>query len=122
MAAYFSRPTICFTVTLFLIHSTSHTQIYTLSLHDALPILINGSDINDTMVDAQFSTNVLSKLNLFAVTLTIVKGKRSEEHTSELQSRPHLVCRLLLEKKNRMMDLHIPHLPRSVIPASCRLR
>jgi|SRR5690554_3040592 len=38
-------------------------------------LLINGSDINDTMVDAQFSTNILSKLNLFAVTLTIVKGK-----------------------------------------------
>src|SRR3989442_4069952 len=33
-------------------------------------------------------------------------GRRSEEHTSELQSRPHLVCRLLLEKKKHTVDLH----------------
>src|SRR5436305_5084734 len=42
-----------------------------------------------------------------------VMGFRSEEHTSELQSRPHLVCRLLLEKKkkkgpSRLLDLHLP--------------
>src|SRR3989442_9971102 len=35
-------------------------------------------------------------------------GSRSEEHTSELQSRPHLVCRLLLEKKKRMTTAHAP--------------
>src|SRR5690554_7313257 len=46
------------------------------------------------------------------------KGMRSEEHTSELQSRPHLVCRLLLEKKNKKADCHpleemkdLPHSP-----------
>src|SRR5215813_6747870 len=55
-------------------------------------------------------------------------GRRSEEHTSELQSRPHLVCRLLLEKKknksnparmkNRRVDLPIRKLPRSDIESS----
>src|SRR5690554_7092060 len=36
-------------------------------------------------------------------------GRRSEEHTSELQSRPHLVCRLLLEKKKKKQNKHTPH-------------
>src|SRR3989442_3351099 len=38
---------------------------------------------------------------------------RSEEHTSELQSRPHLVCRLLLEKKKQLMHEHPRHIPRT---------
>src|SRR3989442_8690869 len=37
--------------------------------------------------------------------ITMLLPRRSEEHTSELQSRPHLVCRLLLEKKKRLSDL-----------------
>src|SRR5436305_11188316 len=71
------------------------TEIYTLSLHDALPIspfLLNGS----------ISLATLSKVWSRSVMASPYGGlSRSEEHTSELQSRPHLVCRLLLEKKNR---------------------
>src|SRR6266699_6623944 len=69
----------------FFFNDTATTEIYTLSLHDALPILIlKGA--------CRAAHNGLCLIK-FAV--------RSEEHTSELQSRPHLVCRLLLEKKNK---------------------
>src|SRR3989442_10119227 len=43
----------------------------------------------------------------FAAALDLERAKRSEEHTSELQSRPHLVCRLLLEKKNKVMRRYV---------------
>src|SRR5436305_14900408 len=68
------------------------TEIYTLSLHDALPI----SAVYDT------HGNPADVLRLESRPWpTPGSGEaRSEEHTSELQSRPHLVCRLLLEKKN----------------------
>src|SRR3989442_15780516 len=46
-------------------------------------------------------SSILNRLNL------ISKTKRSEEHTSELQSRPHLVCRLLLEKKKRASGIPV---------------
>src|SRR5439155_24568515 len=70
------------------------TQIYTLSLHDALPIL---RKYPDPMGNAfrQAAGRVLG-----VDPDGILIGNRSEEHTSELQSRGHLVCRLLLEKKN----------------------
>src|SRR5438552_11581453 len=70
----------------FFFNDTATTEIYTLSLHDALPIYAyNGS----------LSTYFLceSLINNSQVWV------RSEEHTSELQSPDHLVCRLLLEKK-----------------------
>src|SRR2546429_3291240 len=47
-----------------------------------------------------------------AVMLLTVFGRRSEEHTSELQSRLHLVCRLLLEKKKNHIDTHTCYTPR----------
>src|SRR5207302_10534632 len=100
--------------------NTATTQIYTLSLHDALPISIqstrgwprggnapqsatiksNGSVISAACCVAcesasTFATGVLPRN--FRVRC---KFSRSEEHTSELQSRENLVCRLLLEKKN----------------------
>src|SRR2546429_7319350 len=76
----------------FFFNDTATTEIYTLSLHDALPI--------------SFST-IIFKAHLRSVACGKTKirrrftyfGLRSEEHTSELQSRLHLVCRLLLEKK-----------------------
>src|SRR5207253_8611034 len=85
---------------------------FTLSLHDALPIFkrLNraGLDhlqisIDNVMPDAvsKKSLKVLDKkLQLLSEHLEAFLGNRSEEHTSELQSRGHLVCRLLLEKKN----------------------
>src|SRR5215813_11403906 len=70
----------------FFFNDTATTEIYTLSLHDALPIsqrsLLPGR--GDILVRDRRPPG---------------GAERSEEHTSELQSRPHLVCRLLLEKK-----------------------
>src|SRR5438876_5569074 len=67
------------------------TEIYTLSLHDALPILCARPSVLHT---------ALSRLLLARAGVTIFSDYgRSEEHTSELQSPVHLVCRLLLEKK-----------------------
>src|SRR3712207_8148299 len=94
----------------FFFNDTATTEIYTLSLHDALPIWV------DTRVSAsnkKLNINILYHLPILIVlTYTIldlylrgpvfdkVFAGRSEEHTSELQSRQYLVCRLLLEKKN----------------------
>src|SRR5205809_3464518 len=74
------------------------TEIYTLSLHDALPILSkapSGSKVTNSR-----SALPLSSLPRFTPG-TWLPSARSEEHTSELQSRLHLVCRLLLEKKKK---------------------
>src|SRR5437773_9021838 len=70
---------------------TATTEIYTLSLHDALPIY--------TWPCAKRSTSPATPR--CASRLPRAKKKRSEEHTSELQSHHDLVCRLLLEKKNK---------------------
>src|SRR3989442_9955321 len=79
---------------LFFFNDTATTEIYTLSLHDALPIFksMRGEELDEAF--AGFS-GVYGDRHKLRRTLQ----KRSEEHTSELQSRPHLVCRLLLEKK-----------------------
>src|SRR5438445_9491837 len=75
----------------FFFNDTATTEIYTLSLHDALPISCAASDIRAS----QFA-RVSIVTSTFEGFVCIV---RSEEHTSELQSRQYLVCRLLLEKK-----------------------
>src|SRR5260221_7987170 len=72
---------------LFFFNDTATTEIYTLSLHDALPISL--------------STLVLRRRGLGHVRRRRGCEMRSEEHTSELQSHSDLVCRLLLGKKNR---------------------
>src|SRR5205809_7331695 len=77
---YILRRLICF-----FLNCTPTTDSYTLSLHDALPILFGGD-----MADLYRRNGG----DVFEDSL-----ERSEEHTSELQSRLHLVCRLLLEKK-----------------------
>src|SRR5574344_3146183 len=69
----------------FFFNDTATTEIYTLSLHDALPILRR----------CIWHTNAADTVFPVSVPYT----SRSEEHTSELQSPDHLVCRLLLEKK-----------------------
>src|SRR5439155_19603792 len=76
------------------------TEIYTLSLHDALPIC--GGEISSAFI--RLSPREREVLQLMAegrATKEIAHDLRSEEHTSELQSRGHLVCRLLLEKKKK---------------------
>src|ERR1041385_9427667 len=70
----------------FFFNDTATTEIYTLSLHDALPIS---------------TLRVLGPAHLMTARWPLRTHSRSEEHTSELQSRLHLVCRLLLEKKKK---------------------
>src|SRR5690554_7240893 len=92
---------------------TSTTEIYTLSLHDALPILLNIDpakvNVNGGAVSlghplgcsgARIIVTLINVLEQNNAKIGAAAICRSEEHTSELQSRPHLVCRLLLEKKN----------------------
>src|SRR5688572_32725873 len=103
---------------MFLFPDTATPQIYTLSLHDALPIsspwmtrvgtVMPGSTSsmfqarksgsNQTRFHPQNATSVLSPW------WRARRSRRSEEHTSELQSQSNLVCRLLLEKKKKKID------------------
>src|SRR2546427_9155616 len=82
----------------FFFNDTATTEIYTLSLHDALPIFQGSSapparlrDGSGTMSDSSYSSTAPKPL----------QAGRSEEHTSELQSQSNIVCRLLLEKKKK---------------------
>src|SRR5439155_21475173 len=88
---------------LFFFNDTATTEIYTLSLHDALPIsLVLRVTKVSRFVSAVAAINV-SRLGSGPKAAWISpKATRSEEHTSELQSRGHLVCRLLLEKKKKL--------------------
>src|SRR5258708_14730469 len=80
----------------FFFNDTATTEIYTLSLHDALPISLARSPRGHSRFDAGVpGTNPQGQ-----PTSAIGVAARSEEHTSELQSPDHLVCRLLLETKN----------------------
>src|SRR3712207_7840651 len=106
----------------FFFNDTATTEIYTLSLHDALPILL-------VRPGAKFQHSKLLGTSRLGAPLTArssasdqrrggceacqsgtwkswsprtVPSRRSEEHTSELQSRQYLVCRLLLEKKKNV--------------------
>src|SRR5437762_6176136 len=88
--------TLCF----FLFTSASTTEIDTLSLHDALPIL-----------PAMFRlASALFRIRMQAVepSVALPASGRSEEHTSELQSPMYLVCRLLLEKKKQTPHCNLP--------------
>src|SRR5690606_41338076 len=99
--------------------STPTTDIYTLSLHDALPILLpaqthsllHSKDRKARIRSAGQKNCQCGCLHLLRLPTQQVtaqsafyrqKLSRSEEHTSELQSRENLVCRLLLEKKNKL--------------------
>src|SRR2546427_5157168 len=79
----------------FFFNDTATTEIYTLSLHDALPIC--------AATVRAFGQQGLEHVELDDARLRLRRhlGQRSEEHTSELQSQSNLVCRLLLEKKNK---------------------
>src|SRR5690606_42058105 len=100
---------------------TANTDIYTLSLHDALPIftalaaaavVAGGPRLHHRRrplfdrvdADGHVAQHVLAEAHL---ALHLLDGVRSEEHTSELQSRENLVCRLLLEKKKDFRSAEI---------------
>src|SRR3712207_7337920 len=87
--------TLCTLSFFFFFNDTATTEIYTLSLHDALPIFGLGAARPDAAYDAEVTNVFPQKLSLAG------SWQRSEEHTSELQSRQYLVCRLLLEKKKK---------------------
>src|SRR5690348_18515183 len=83
---------------IFFFNDTATTEIYTLSLHDALPICSGTGDVAMLAADIVDATGHVPTR---ARHRRRSRGdrQRSEEHTSELQSPVHLVCRLLLEKK-----------------------
>src|SRR5438874_7444675 len=94
---------------LFFFHASATTEIYTLSLHDALPIFGQRPEDELPLDDARMGQMQFGGLDRQFAEIKEVEidgarnisrvGSRSEEHTSELQSRRDLVCRLLLEKK-----------------------
>src|SRR3712207_7435364 len=102
---------------LFFFNDTATTEIYTLSLHDALPIFFSAGQARRAAPGLRMP--VLSRLYRYNLSPRIESGGermclcthgfRSEEHTSELQSRQYLVCRLLLEKKK--IYTHHSYLP-----------
>src|SRR5256885_8313698 len=89
----------------FFFNDTATTEIYTLSLHDALPICI-------------VTNGPMTGLTVSNSTLFGNRAPRSEEHTSELQSPCNLVCRLLLEKKKVRIG-RAPFVP--PVPSASRL-
>src|SRR5476649_3094175 len=89
MYLWFSHSTLFF----FFFNDTATTEIYTLSLHDALPIWLRH----------RLAVRVPGRAPPAA------GDNRSEEHTSELQSHSDLVCRLLLEKKKNNQHSRIPN-------------
>src|SRR2546422_3861783 len=100
---------------LFFFNDTATTEIYTLSLHDALPICAG----TKTCIPSPYSgcIEALTCVSTHLTQLVSQVSNRSEEHTSELQSRLHLVCRLLLEKKKneRQTDAHAINAPCNAI-------
>src|SRR2546426_11669227 len=89
----------------FFFNDTATTEIYTLSLHDALPISINGEGLEalERYLRRGQTAALLGSSGVGKSTLInrLAGRERSEEHTSELQSPCNLVCRLLLEKKKK---------------------
>src|SRR3712207_7502605 len=98
----------------FFFNDTATTEIYTLSLHDALPILDEQKSITTkggTMRLGSYPCEIRQGTlahKIYGADLAAERHRhryefnnRSEEHTSELQSRQYLVCRLLLEKKKK---------------------
>src|SRR4051812_49712225 len=85
-------------VIFFFFNDTAPTEIYTLSLHDALPI---SQERQRALVAERVEALVRRELAVVDGSLDL----RSEEHTSELQSHVNLVCRLLLEKKKKNQEV-----------------
>src|SRR5205807_8578710 len=93
---------------LFFLNPTATTQIYTLSLHDALPISVSAWPRSHSLAVKQTASariRVGPRVHIDRARAKPRAWKRSEEHTSELQSPCNLVCRLLLEKKKKIRKL-----------------
>src|SRR2546430_10632134 len=91
----YSRPPVIYFL-FFFFNDTATTEIYTLSLHDALPISVLDLDEELTVGGAR------RRRRHAEIRREVLSAEsRSEEHTSELQSQSNLVCRLLLEKKKK---------------------
>src|SRR5688572_32805865 len=95
-------------VTILFFNAPAPTEIYTLSLHDALPILTSSPSSTPARAPAASAAalgvrppaaRAQQSSTRSAPAAAAVRAPRSEEHTSELQSQSNLVCRLLLEKK-----------------------
>src|SRR5258708_16692137 len=84
----------------FFFNDTATTEIYTLSLHDALPISMGRLDHRGLR-----AASTIAPAEQIERPVRLGRWWRSEEHTSELQSPDHLVCRLLLEKKKKRTHL-----------------
>src|SRR5256885_3799050 len=87
----------------FFFNDTATTEIYTLSLHDALPISATFRARNRRMISATISGVTAKFGSVTRPEAFTSRAYRSEEHTSELQSPCNLVCRLLLEKKKTIL-------------------
>src|SRR2546430_11766598 len=95
-------------VTFFFFNDTATTEIYTLSLHDALPISPWTSARSRATSGCSPRARVPDSPRSFCPRSSRARAScpgRSEEHTSELQSQSNLVCRLLLEKKKTVHHL-----------------
>src|SRR3712207_8689669 len=94
-------------------NDTATTEIYTLSLHDALPICVLGGDAvqlgPERALDLEHLGDRLDDDVAVGEGGEVGRAGRSEEHTSELQSRQYLVCRLLLEKKKTIILSSFTH-------------
>src|SRR2546425_5768515 len=91
----------------FFFNDTATTEIYTLSLHDALPIYRRAAAASPHPAAVRFGFGRRSPVLRHTVRRGRVAARpRSEEHTSELQSLAYLVCRLLLEKKKKISIQH----------------
>src|SRR2546427_1751764 len=106
----------------FFFNDTATTEIYTLSLHDALPIY-------DYLCKPLVADEFLARVGRLIGRPAAVKNarrdrlartarRRSEEHTSELQSQSNLVCRLLLEKKKKKIARNPPSRSRTLTSAT----
>src|SRR2546426_5092528 len=95
----------------FFFNDTATTEIYTLSLHDALPIftadlaprVLLDELVRSGAVEVRADNSIVLKSAAYVPKLEPSEKLRSEEHTSELQSPCNLVCRLLLEKKKNIV-------------------
>src|SRR2546430_8792416 len=106
---YAQKPTYT-TFVFFFFNDTATTEIYTLSLHDALPISPDLAAAPQLI--ARTASSRISEDDAPLDGDELVRRQRSEEHTSELQSQSNLVCRLLLEKKKRTRTrryIPLPH-------------